>query len=161
MRITQWGEFGVHIAVYLASRSRAGTPTVGAGEIAKVQGIELQYAQQILLRLREGGIVTSVRGPHGGYQLARSEFHISLLDILRAAEGDTFEIICESRPLSEDRCAPKVPCGLREIWYGLREHVNTYLQNHTLAVLLEDSGLIPELVQISGARTTKSDSPLR
>src|SRR5690606_3493579 len=69
MRITQWGEFGVHCTVYIAERHRAGAATVTAAEIADAQGIDPQYTQQILQRLRRKGLITSVRGPQGGYRL--------------------------------------------------------------------------------------------
>lgn len=137
MRITQWGEYGVHFAVYLAARTEEGAAVVGAAEIAQAQGIALHYTQQILLRLREGGIIESVRGPGGGYRLSRAAEAITLLDLLMAAEGDTLELICESKPLSPVRCSPNATCSLRPVWYGLREHVNGYLESITLRSLLE------------------------
>ena len=108
MRITQWGEYGVHFAVFLARRSSEGVPIVGAAEIAESQGVELQYAQQILQRLRKGEIIESVRGPQGGYRLKRSADTISLLDILIATEGESLQIFCDARPLDADTCTPNL-----------------------------------------------------
>jgi Rrf2 family transcriptional regulator, iron-sulfur cluster assembly transcription factor len=134
MRITQWGEYGILISAYLAARQENGVaPVVGAAEIADAQEIALQYAQQILLRLRDGAIVESVRGPHGGYRLAKPLSEISLLDILLAAEGTSFEVICETKPLSLTSCKEHSPCFLQDVWLGLRVHVDEYLAKHTLA----------------------------
>jgi len=156
MRITQWGEYGVHCSLYIAQRTNEGVAAVSAAEIAESQRIALQYTQQILQRLREGDVIKSVRGPRGGYLLARPAEEITLLDILVAAEGDSFELICQSRPLSETRCAPEAPCTLRPVWYGLREHVNQYLKDYTLAGILEQFSCASGLVQISN--NSKQDS---
>ncbi|MCB0324850.1 MAG: Rrf2 family transcriptional regulator [Bdellovibrionales bacterium] len=157
MRITQWGEYGILISAFLAERFAAGAPVVGAAEIAEAQGIQLQYAQQILLRLREGGIVQSIRGPGGGYRLSRGASEINLHDILIAAEGGTFEIICESKPLNAERCHSQTKCNLRPVWYGLREQVDTYLRRFTLEHVMatDESGDAP--IQIGGKREEEQE----
>ena len=138
MRITQWGEYGVLISIYIAWKGRNGDdPVIGAAEIANSQEIALQYAQQILLRLRDGGIVESVRGPHGGYRLARKSIEISLKDILLASEGHTFEVICETKPVNSVRCNSGGNCFLRPVWYGLRQHVDQYLLEYSLDKLVD------------------------
>lgn len=131
MRITQWGEYGILCASFLAEREKENVKTVGATEIAKAQGIALEYAQQILQRLRRGGIIASVRGPQGGYKLARTPREISLKDILLAAEGDTFEVICDTKPIGLPRCGTG-ECGLGPIWQKLKAHVDTFLSGYTL-----------------------------
>lgn len=146
MHITQWGEYGVHCAVLIAQRQRAGAEAVRAADIAESQGIPLDYAQQILQRLRKSSVVKSVRGPQGGYLLNREPREITLRDILIAAEGDTFEIICETKPLNQERCSPTGTCNLRPVWYGLRKHVDDFLTRFTLEDLLTNAHLkhLPE-----------------
>ncbi|MCC6219816.1 MAG: Rrf2 family transcriptional regulator [Deltaproteobacteria bacterium] len=146
MRITQWGEYGVLLSLYLAKRNQerplvaAQDVCVTATEIAENQDIALQYAQQILHRLRRGNVVTSTRGPHGGYKLARSPSEITLYDILLAVEGETFELICSTKPLDPKlRCAPHSSCWLRPVWNDLKEHLNAFLKNYTLDKLLDKS----------------------
>lgn len=117
---------------------------VNATEIAQDQGIAVQYAQQILLRLREGGIVESVRGPRGGYRLLREPNEVTLYDVLLAAEGGTFEVVCETKPLSLERCHAKASCNLRSVWYGLRAQVDSYLKSLTLKTLLDGGVAIEE-----------------
>lgn len=152
MRVTQWGELGVQFCLRLAERGEGDLVTVGAAQLAEAQGIALDYAQQILQRLRKGGIITSVRGPSGGYRLARPPEEITLRDILIAAEGDTFELICEAKPLNSVRCNEENFCGLRTIWRDLREHVDLFLNRHTVASLLELSVIEERPVQIGGFR---------
>lgn len=149
MRITQWGEYGIHCAAYLARRALEGAATVGAAEIAEAQGIDVQYAQQILQRLRRGNVIESVRGPHGGYRLTRPPAAITLGEVLTAAEGATFELICESKPIDPTRCSQSSACNLRALWEELRDHVNVFLNNKSLSDLIQRQSLEERPVQIS------------
>lgn len=133
MRITKWGEYGILCSLYLARRYTE--TAVGAADIAHAQIIPIQYTQQILQRLRKGKIVRSIRGPHGGYRLAREPGEISLKDILYAAEGTTFEVLCEDNPIHET-CG-HVGCGLSQIWYELREQIDRILAAKSLADLMQ------------------------
>lgn len=141
MHITQWGEYGVHCATFIASRQRAGAEAVPATEIAEAQNIPVDYTQQILQRLRKNSIVKSLRGPQGGYLLNRPANEITLRDILVASEGDTFEVICETKPLNEERCSPDGQCSLRPLWHGLRKHVDEFLEKYTLEDLMTGAHL--------------------
>ena len=70
MRITTWAEYGLICSLNLARRYGDG-PVTGR-EIAAQERLPADYVEQILLRMRRAGIVTSVRGAHGGYVLARA-----------------------------------------------------------------------------------------
>ncbi len=145
MRITQWGEYGLHCSLQIARREGEGAATIGAAEIADEQGIALEYAQQILQRLRRGSIIESVRGPHGGYKLSRPATEITVGHVLTAAEGDTFEVICDSKPLNTERCHAGNLCNLRVLWHELRDHVNEFMDTRTLHDLLT----LPKYVDLS------------
>jgi len=133
MRITKWGEYGILCSVYLARRFES--DAVGAADIARAQLIPIQYTQQILQRLRKGSIIKSVRGPHGGYRLAKHPKDISLKDVLYAAEGATFEVICEENPI-HDTCTLE-GCGLSQVWYDLREQIDAILAARSLEELVK------------------------
>lgn len=152
MHITQWGEYGVHCAVCVARAHAAGRQSIGAAEIAEAQQINIEYAQQILQRLRRGGVIESIRGPRGGYRLSRSANSISLLEILKAAEGETFAVICEHKPLSAVRCDADVPCYLRDLWFELRQNVDSFLEKYTLDELLERASPALDLPVQIGSR---------
>lgn len=130
MRVTKWGEYGILCSLYLARKQHEGP--VGASEIADAQQIPLQYAQQILQRLRKGEIIKSARGPKGGYALTRSPELTTLKDILYAAEGDTFEVLCESQPIYNELCDSR-NCGLKTVWVDLKRAVDDLLAQRTLA----------------------------
>ncbi len=163
MRITQWGEYGIHCATFIARLEKQGTKAVPAADIAADQGIALDYAQQILQRLRKNKIVQSIRGPQGGYKLCRPASEITLQDIIVASEGDTFEVICETKPLNSDRCMPNAHCNLRPLWFALKDHVNAFLGRYTLEQVVEDTLGLPEspakTVQITGCTLAPSANP--
>lgn len=151
MRVTKWGECGILCALYLAKNYSG--PTVGAAEIAESQGLDLPYTQQILQRLRKGNVIESVRGPHGGYRLQRAPSEITLKDILYAAEGDTFQIICDHSPLHPEtnaptRCSTQQVCSLHGVWQDLRSAIDKLLEARTLQSLVNAETSTPELVQL-------------
>ena len=135
MRITRWGEYGILSCLYLA-RKFAAEP-IGAAEISQAHAIPLQYTQQILHRLRKGAIIKSARGPHGGFSLTNEPAETSLKEILQAAEGRTFEVICESDPIYPEECLSKVDCGLKHVWHELKVAVDRLLDSYTLEQLLK------------------------
>jgi Rrf2 family protein len=156
MRITKWGECGILCSLHLAKRYGQGT--TGAVEVAESRGLDLQYTQQILHRLRKGGLIESERGPRGGYKLTRPPEQITLKDILYAVEGDTFQIICDYAPIhpepsSSSSCSTKESCGLHEVWQDLRTAIDKLLEQRTLADLLRtDSSSTAPLVQLPSSQ---------
>lgn len=142
--------------MHVARCERSGDVPVGAAEIARAQGMSLDYAQQVLQRLRKGGVIESVRGPSGGYRLTRPAKEISLREIFVAAEGDTFEVICETKPIDSERCAPGNGCCVRTLWQDLRQHVNSFLSARSLEQLLNAESHPEAMVQIGDS--TKSHS---
>lgn len=152
MRVTKWGECGVLCSLHLAKQF--GQSAIGAQEIAESQGLDLQYTQQVLQRLRKGGVVESERGPRGGYRLAKSPERVSLKDILYAAEGDTFQIICDHAPIhpnpeNSSMCATKENCGLHGVWQDLRTAIDSLLERRTLADLMSQEERQTRLVTLS------------
>ena len=158
MRVTKWGECGILCSLHLARRY--GEQAVGAVEIAESQGLDLQYTQQILQRLRKGGVIESSRGPHGGYRLSQPPEKTTLKAILYATEGDTFQIICEHSPIHPNPddssiCATKEGCSLHNVWQDLRSAIDGLLEARTLGDLVTFEGEHPSLVQL-----TKKEPPI-
>jgi Rrf2 family protein len=152
MRVTKWGECGILCSLYLAKNFGSGA--TGAVEIAESQGLDVQYTQQVLQRLRKSGVIESERGPRGGYKLTRPPREITLKDILYAAEGDTFQIICDYAPIHPDegnssQCSTKENCGLHGVWQDLRAAIDELLEQKTLESLLNTSPISPGLIQIA------------
>ncbi len=136
MRITTWAEYGVICALHLAKRADDGL--VSGREIAEREQLPPDYAEQILLRLRRAGIVTSTRGARGGYALARSAASITLREILAASELVTFDLHCDSHPVNEARCASSHECSIRPVWQMLQQRIDEVLEGVHLSDLLEE-----------------------
>ncbi|MGA1190734.1 MAG: RrF2 family transcriptional regulator [Bdellovibrionota bacterium] len=143
MHVTKWGEYGILCSLFLASKSST-EESVSALEIAEAQAIPLQYAHQILLRLRRGGIITSERGPKGGFRLSRAPEEINLRELLEASEGQTFEVICESKAPYGELCGKEHHCALSTLWHDLKLAIDQVLESRTLGSLLENHEFFPK-----------------
>jgi len=144
MRITTWAEYGVICALNLARRKEKG-PVTGR-EIAAQERLPADYVEQILLRLRRAGVITSTRGAHGGYMLARSPEEISIRAVIHASELETFDLHCLSHPVEEDRCAASHNCSIRPVWVLLQTKIDDVLEGVCLADLLHEEPVVRERV---------------
>ena len=144
MRITTWAEYGVICALHLAKRTDKG-PVTGR-EIAAQERLPADYVEQILLRLRRAGVITSTRGARGGYTLSRPPEEISMRAVIQASELETFDLHCVSHPVEEDRCAASHSCSIRPIWVLLQTKIDDVLESVCLADLLHDEPAVRERV---------------
>jgi Rrf2 family protein len=144
MRITTWAEYGVICALHLAKRTDKG-PVTGR-EIAFQERLPADYVEQILLRLRRAGVITSTRGARGGYMLSRPPQEISIRAVIHASELETFDLHCVSHPVEEDRCAASHSCSIRPIWVLLQTKIDDVLESVCLADLLHDEPAVRERV---------------
>jgi Rrf2 family protein len=144
MRITTWAEYGVICALHLARRKEKG-PVTGR-EIAAQERLPADYVEQILLRLRRAGVITSTRGARGGYMLARPPQEISIRSVIHASELETFDLHCLSHPVEEDRCAASHNCSIRPVWVLLQTKIDDVLEGVCLADLLHEEPIVRERV---------------
>ena len=149
MRITTWTEYSLLLTMHLARRAETSAGPIAARELAEQEGLPADYVEQILLRLRRGDLVTSVRGARGGYRLARDPGAITVLDVMSAAEHQTFEVNCEVHPVDNERCEPGNSCTIRPVWRALKDRIDGLLGQVTLADLLTDESTVAELVAIN------------
>ena len=144
MRITTWAEYGVICALNLARRTEKG-PATGR-QIAAQERLPADYVEQILLRLRRAGVITSTRGAHGGYMLSRPPEEISIRAVIHASELETFDLHCLSHPVEEDRCNASHNCSIRPVWMLLQRKIDDVLEGVCLADLLHDEPAVREKV---------------
>ncbi|MFL5579562.1 MAG: RrF2 family transcriptional regulator [Gemmatimonadaceae bacterium] len=140
MRITTWAEYGVICALHLARRASEG-PVTGR-DIAARERLPADYVEQILLRLRRAGIVTSTRGARGGYALARTAEEITVRDVIAASELMTFDLHCVTNPLEEERCSASHNCSIRPVWVMLQRKIDDVLDSVRLVDLLEEESVV-------------------
>lgn len=132
MRVSAKADYAVRAAVELAGAKLAapdGRPIKGE-EIAAAQGIPLKFLENILIDLRQAGIVNSRRGPDGGYWLAEPATEVSIADVIRAAEGPLASVRGEK---PEDLAYDGAAASLREVWIALRSSLRDVLEHVTLA----------------------------
>lgn len=121
--------YAVMAMVELASYDQA-KPT-RLKEISERQEIPLAYLEQIFSLLRQQGIVSSVKGPGGGYVLGRERAAISIADIVAASDEPTKITRCEAH--SHEGCmASKTRCLTHDLWEGLEKQINRYLSQISL-----------------------------
>jgi Rrf2 family iron-sulfur cluster assembly transcriptional regulator len=131
MRLTTKGRFAVTAMLDLALHSGQGP--VALAHISERQKISLSYLEQLFGKLRRGKLVDSVRGPGGGYHLARPAQFLSVADIIIAVEEPIDSRQCEGK----ENCAGERRCKTHDLWESLNETVITYLSGVNLAQLVE------------------------
>ncbi len=131
MRLTTKGRFAVTAMLDLALHSGKGPVTLA--NISERQKISLSYLEQLFGKLRRGKLVESVRGPGGGYNLARPAQLLSVADIIIAVEEPIDSRQCEGK----ENCAGDRRCMTHDLWESLNDTVISYLSGVNLAELVE------------------------
>lgn len=121
-------DYGLRAALDLAMYQDAGI--VQNHEISRRQDIPEAYLNQILVALRRAGLVRSIRGAGGGYELARSPADITAGDIIRALRGEVLSV-----PSSADSAEPS---AVGQLWAEVRRTVEELLDSVTLSDLLDN-----------------------
>jgi Rrf2 family iron-sulfur cluster assembly transcriptional regulator len=132
--LTTKGRYAVTAMLDLALH-QGGGPTALA-DIAQRQGISLSYLEQLFARLRKRTLVSSVRGPGGGYNLARDAAEISVAEVIAAVD----EKVDTTRCGGAHNCHANGPCLTHDLWQDLSERIYDYLSHISLQDLVERRG---------------------
>jgi Rrf2 family protein len=154
MRITTQAEYGLIITLHLARRTAEG-PVTGR-EIASVERLPADYVEQIMLKLRRAEIVTSTRGAHGGYRLARAPQEITVRDVIAASENLPFDVHCVTHPVEAERCAESHDCSIRPVWVLLQQRIDEVLASVRLSDLLMQEREVRERVGLGSPTRSPS-----
>jgi Rrf2 family transcriptional regulator, iron-sulfur cluster assembly transcription factor len=130
MRLTTKGRFAVTAMLDLALNAEGGPVTLA--NISARQKISLSYLEQLFSKLRRAELVESVRGPGGGYNLARALEQLTVADIIIAVEEPIDSRQCEGR----ENCLGERRCMTHDLWESLNSTVVNYLAGVTLAQLV-------------------------
>src|SRR4030081_953029 len=130
MRLTTKGRFAVTAMVDLALRQGRGPVTLAA--ISERQHISLSYLEQLFGKLRRHKLVSSTRGPGGGYNLARPAAEVSGADTVTAVEEPIDATQCGGK----ENCHDDKRCMTHDLWATLNEKMHDYLSSVTLADLV-------------------------
>jgi Rrf2 family iron-sulfur cluster assembly transcriptional regulator len=131
MRLTTKGRFAVTAMIDLALRSGDGPVTLAG--ISERQKISLSYLEQLFGKLRRYSLVDSVRGPGGGYCLARPAAKITVADIVRAVDEQLDATQCGGK----ENCRDEERCMTHELWTTLNAKMYEYLTSVTLSDLVD------------------------
>ena len=135
MRISTKAQYAVRAMVSLSLHDE-GRP-LALRDIASREQISLAYLEQLFVKLRRGKIVRSVRGPGGGYVLARPAEQIRVDEIIDSVEESLVPVSCMD---AKGRCVCDDVCVSHGVWQGLGQRVRDFLASITLADLVRDAG---------------------
>jgi len=127
MRLTTKGRFAVTAMVDLSMRQSRGPVTLAA--ISERQHISLSYLEQLFGKLRRSKLVNSVRGPGGGYNLARPAAGITVAEIIGAVDEPIDATQCGGK----ENCNDDRRCVTHDLWATLNQKMNDYLTSVSLA----------------------------
>lgn len=130
MRLTTKGRYAVTAMLDLALHAQKGP--VSLSDISERQSISVSYLEQLFAKLRKSALVSSVRGPGGGYQLAHLADQIYVADIIDAVD----ESVDATRCGGQGDCQKGVTCLTHELWTDLSEQIHHFLANISLQELL-------------------------
>lgn len=128
MNISMKGDYATRAMQELALHYNRGPLQIE--EIAERQGIPVRYLEQLLLILKNAGLLESKRGIKGGYSLAKPPNQITLGQVIRLMEGSSAPIFCVD-PVSRERCPVEKTCGHQSVWAEVRDAIAQILDNTT------------------------------
>lgn len=134
MNFTAKEDYGIRAVVDIALH-RANAP-IQAREIASRQNIPEQFLEQVLATLRRAGIVRSIRGASGGYDLARSADSITIGDVLRALSGPVVSMQCVNEDESA-RCSRVGQCSVTYFWERLKDAITEVVDGTSIQDLVD------------------------
>jgi Rrf2 family protein len=152
MKISKRGEYGIKALIHLASEDDP-REVVQIHEIAEREQIPVKFLEQILLTLKNAGLLRSRLGAGGGYYLARSAEEITLGQIVRILDGPLAPIRCVSQ-MAYERCVcpDEATCGLRLAMLEVRNAIAGILDHKTLAEVAARRPEHPRRTAASGGR---------
>lgn len=146
MRLSTKGRYAVTAMMDLAIHDREGPVTLA--DISNAQGISLSYLEQLFAKLRKQGLVEGVRGPGGGYRLAKMPAQITVAQIITAVDENVDVMRCKG----ERNCQNGERCLTHELWDELSERLYGFLDGIALDQFIDR----PEIKEIARRQDEES-----
>ena len=136
MKFSSTEEYGLRCMLQMARKGSQGTTTIV--ELAQKENLTPAYVAKIMSVLRKGGMVQSIRGQSGGYQLARAPQEINVNEVLESLGGKFFskEEYCSTPSGDHNVCIHSMDCAIRSLWTGLSNSMTSYLKRCKLSDLV-------------------------
>ncbi|MBI4710339.1 MAG: Rrf2 family transcriptional regulator [Nitrospirae bacterium] len=129
MYVTRKADYAIRCVLYL---SRNAGRLASVDEISRVVYVPRSFLAKILQRLMKTGIVSSVRGVKGGFQLAKNPQNINLLEVIEAIQGHSAANICA---IEKKKCSLSAKCAVHPVWLKIRKKVEQELRKNNFANL--------------------------
>ena len=133
MKLTTKGRYAVTAMLDLALHANQGP--VSLADISERQGISISYLEQLFAKLRKNDLVSSVRGPGGGYRLSRGSMEIFVAQVVDAVDEPVDVTRCEG----QGNCQKGEPCLTHYLWEDLSQQLHQFLSAISLQSLVERS----------------------
>ncbi|VAW54265.1 Iron-sulfur cluster regulator IscR [hydrothermal vent metagenome] len=137
MRLTTKGRYAVTAVLDLALHQETGPVSLAA--ISERQGISLSYLEQLFAKLRRNNIVSSTRGPGGGYKLTNGADDVSVSDIILAVDESCKVVDCSDSDGAD--CRGAYQCLTHDLWQELSNEIRTFLDGITLSEIMEQKSV--------------------
>lgn len=129
-KVSTKGDYGLLLLSALAEKMREGKKFVALKEIAEAKKLSLSYLSQIIIPLKEAGLVTSKEGREGGYCLSRAAREITIMEILETLEGPVSPVrCCEDKGV---KCESESSCNVKFTWQDAKSMLIQFLGSKTL-----------------------------
>ena len=151
MRLTAKGRYAVTAMLDLAVHREDGPTSLA--DISERQGISLSYLEQLFAKLRRNGLVKSVRGPGGGYQLSRDDSQIFVAEIIDSVDENVDATRCQGKA----DCQNGETCLTHELWSDLSEQIHQFLSEIDLASIIAKR----EVQQVAERQEAQRDELIR
>jgi Rrf2 family iron-sulfur cluster assembly transcriptional regulator len=138
MRLTAKGRYAVTAMLDLAVHENCGP--ISLADISERQGISLSYLEQLFSKLRKSNLVSSVRGPGGGYELSRDSSSIYVAQIIDSVDETVDATRCGGRA----DCKQGEQCLTHELWSDLSVQIHQFLSKIDLASIIARGGIKPD-----------------
>ncbi len=135
MKLSTKGRYAMVALADLAQSSDGGL--ISLGEISKRQDVSLPYLEQLFVKLRRAGLVESVRGPGGGYRLAKSPNAIRVSEVLEAVD-ETVSAMHTGAGASGGSCGSKAQSMTNRLWESLSANVYVFLHQTRLSDVIDN-----------------------
>jgi Rrf2 family iron-sulfur cluster assembly transcriptional regulator len=151
MRLSTKGRYAVTAMMDLAIHESRGPVTLA--QVSRCQDISLSYLEQLFAKLRRARLVKGVRGPGGGYRLARPSVEISIAQIVSAVDETVDATLCQG----SENCQGGKRCLTHELWTSLSQRIYEFLDQITLADFL-DRPAVQEVIERQERRSNHPDA---
>ena len=132
MRLSTKGRYGTRAILEIAKRY--GKAPIKRKEIVETQQVPDSYIENILITLKAAGLIRTIRGAHGGYQLTRHPSTITVLQVVEALEGTIVPVYCVDT--NEANCPKNGICATQPVWNELYQAIREVLEKYTLEDLI-------------------------